>query len=92
MTCEWLRLPGGGTAIVKYAGRRAQTCACGKPSTRLCDWKLRPEEQRRRLKSVTCDRPLCDSCTHSPAPDKDLCPSHATLWRARSATNHHNKE
>jgi hypothetical protein len=33
----------------------------------------------------TCDRLICVGCTHSPAPDKDLCPEHAAIWKARSA-------
>lgn len=77
MPCSHVKLPGGLSAIVCTSGRR-QRCACGQLSTRLCDWKV-PEKA-----SGTCDRPLCATCTHVPAPDKDLCPAHAAEWKARS--------
>jgi hypothetical protein len=76
MPCEVIHLPGGGTAIVCSRGRR-QRCACGKPATLLCDWKVKGK------RSGTCDKPLCASCSHSPAPEKDLCPEHAADWKAR---------
>lgn len=79
MTCEHVSLPGGATAIVCSSGRR-QRCKCGRPATLLCDWKVKTK------KSGTCDAPLCSSCTTSPAPDKDLCPTHAAefeKWRRR---------
>ena len=31
------------------------------------------------------DKPICDRCTHSPAPDKDLCPAHAKQWQEMKA-------
>jgi hypothetical protein len=79
MTCEFVQLPGGGTAIICTAGRRKR-CACGRLATLACDWKAP------RKKSGTCDAPICDRCTTSPAPDKDLCAKHATAleeWKAR---------
>ena len=80
MTCEWIQLPGGGTAIVKFSGRRKpKPCACGRPSTLLCDWKTRATPHD----IATCDAPLCDRCTYSPAKDKDLCPKHAAMWKER---------
>lgn len=77
MPCNVVALPDGGTAFVCSSGRR-QRCACDRPSTRLCDWKV---PSRR---SGTCDKPLCDRCTHVPAPDKDLCPGHAKAWQERN--------
>lgn len=77
MTCERVILPDGTAAIV-CSGRRRKRCACGRPATRLCDWKL-------RSRSGTCDTPLCAACTASPAPDKDLCPAHAAAWAERQA-------
>jgi hypothetical protein len=41
---------------------------------RLCDWKL--------LSGKDCDRSLCEYCTTSPAPEKDLCPEHALAYKA----------
>lgn len=82
MTCQPIRLPGGGTAIV-CSSRRRQRCGCGRPATRLCDWRVEGK------RSGTCDRPLCTSCASSPAPDKDLCAEHVRAfeqWRdARAA-------
>ena len=69
-----------GTLIhVHYGYRGNQTaprpCAvCGWISERLCDWKLSGGRD--------CDRPLCAACATSPAPDKDLCPQHARLYKA----------
>ena len=79
MTCEHVTLPGGGAAIVCSSTRR---CKCGRKAALLCDWKVPTK------KSGTCDRPICTSCTTSPAPDKDLCPNHAiefAAWKASRA-------
>lgn len=76
MTCDRVAMPGGGTAIVCSATRR---CKCRRRATLLCDWKV-PERA-----SGTCDAPLCDRCTTSPTPGKDLCSKHAqafAVWKA----------
>lgn len=78
MPCTVTTLPGGQRAIVCTARGRQKRCGCGNPSTKLCDWKV-PSK-----KSGTCDAPLCERCTHVPAPDKDLCPQHAAEWKARA--------
>lgn len=75
MACEHVLLPGGGHAIVCSRGPR-ERCACGRPATLLCDWKVPAN------RSGTCDAPICASCTTSPAPEKDLCARHAAEWRA----------
>jgi hypothetical protein len=75
MTCEHVSLPGGGSAIV-CSSRRRQRCKCGRPATLLCDWKV-PSK-----KSGTCDAPICDQCTTSPAAGKDVCPKHAPELKA----------
>jgi hypothetical protein len=80
MTCTPISLPNGARAIV-CGTRRRQRCKCGRPATLLCDWKLKQPATGR-----TCDKPLCESCATSPAPDKDLCPEHALAfgeWKAR---------
>lgn len=78
MACEHISMPGGGYAIV-CGTRSRQRCACGAPATRLCDWKVPGR------RSGTCDKPLCPSCSTTPAAEKDLCPDHARAfetWRA----------
>lgn len=73
MTCEHVTLPDGTRAIVCSSGRR-KLCKCGRAATLLCDWKVPAK------KSGTCDAPICDRCTTSPAPDKDLCREHAKAY------------
>jgi hypothetical protein len=80
MTCERISLPSGGAAIVCGPRQRHRRCSqCGRPAPLLCDWKTPAR------RSGTCDAPLCEGCTTSPAPDKDLCPAHAAEWEARKA-------
>lgn len=67
-----------GSAIVCGPKARQKRCACGAPATLLCDWKV-----VRNAKKGTCDVPICEACTHKPAPDKDLCPAHAAEWAER---------
>lgn len=77
MICERVTLPNGAAAIV-CSSRKRQRCACGRPATLLCDWKVPG-------KSGTCDAPICTACATSPAPGKDLCAVHARTfaeWRA----------
>lgn len=85
MVCTHVALPGGGSAIVCGTKQRKKPCVqCGKPSDLLCDWKMRDAARSVREKgSPTCDAPICAACSHSPAPDKDLCPTHANEWKAR---------
>lgn len=85
MACERVPMPGGGYAIVCGTRSRRQRCACGKPATLLCDWKV-PE-----CRSGTCDAPICASCALSPAPEKDLCPTHAAAFREWSAQRQTNR-
>lgn len=69
MNCERVTFPDGGVAIV-CGSRTRKRCTCGRRATLECDWKV-PSR-----KSGTCDAPICESCTMSPAPEKDLCPKH----------------
>lgn len=80
MPCDRVTLPDGTAAIVCSRGPRRARCACGKPATRLCDWKVPGR------RSGTCDAPICASCATSPAPDKDICPAHAPALRAWQET------
>ncbi len=77
MVCTYVRLPDGGTAIVCGPKPRLKRCGCGsgKAGDLLCDWKL--------VGGGTCDAKICAACTTSPAPNKDLCPTHAAQWQAR---------
>lgn len=80
---------GGNVGWLRMAGKRPRACRCGAPATRLCDWKIVGEYEVQRVpgqhpKQATCDEPLCDCCTSSPAPGKDLCPTHAAQWKART--------
>lgn len=89
MACEHVELPGGGTAIICGPRQPHQKCQCKRRATLLCDWKIPGAEEFSLVKAGTvtgtCDAPLCDRCTSSPAPDKDLCPKHAAKWAARRA-------
>jgi hypothetical protein len=82
------RGPGGVVGFLRMSGKRPPVCGCGCIATRECDWKIKSSDAApapRAAKSKlgrTCDAPLCDVCTWSPAPDKDLCPAHAKQWRA----------
>lgn len=77
MTCHHVQLENGARAIICTSERKKRCVQCGKPADLLCDWKV---PSRR---SGTCDKPICGNCTHSPAPDKDLCPDHAAEWKGR---------
>ncbi|QCI92284.1 hypothetical protein [Novosphingobium sp. EMRT-2] len=77
MACEVVELPGGRRAIVCGPRQPRRKCQCGNPATLECDWKVPAR------RSGTCDKPLCPTCTHVPAPGKDLCPAHAAMWKAR---------
>ena len=82
MTCTVIETGTGTRAIVCTSGRAARCVSCGKRAPLLCDWKV---PSRR---SGTCDKPICASCTHSPAPGKDLCPDHASQWCQRQESRH----
>jgi hypothetical protein len=73
MHCTYVKL-GNVTALVCSAKRIERCIGCGAPADRLCDWKMGRDR--------TCDRPVCAKCSHQPAPDKDLCPAHASAWAA----------
>lgn len=81
MACVYITLPDGTRAIV--CGLRVKKCKCGRRADRECDWKVPGK------KSGTCDKPVCSACSVSPAPEKDLCPTHAAMWAVdpRNPTN-----
>ena len=71
-----MKFEDGTTAIIYGARQKRQFCACGRVSSKLCDWKV-PEK-----KSGTCDRPICDKHALSVAPDRDLCPEHQKAFES----------
>lgn len=86
MTCHFVSLPGGLTAIVCTCRRASARCRCGRKATLLCDWKVASR------KSGTCDAPLCPSCAALPDPElwpeKHLCADHLAAWWQRLAQLH----
>lgn len=94
MKCTSVLLPQGVRAIVctsgRRVGRRRNCSVCGAyvpvSDQRLCDWKLAPVKELGR-KPVTCDTLMCPKCSFVPAPDKDLCPTHADIWKNRLENN-----
>ena len=74
MPCHHIDLGNGTGAIVCTGRARIRRCACGRPADRLCDWKVPTK------KSGTCDKPVCSQCSTSPAPEKDLCATHAEAF------------
>lgn len=59
---------------------------CGKPSTRLCDFREYEKRTytdsygRKTTKGITsintCDKPMCNECTNSTELDVDYCDEH----------------
>ena len=70
MICQKVDFGNGVRGFVCSSGKRKR-CKCGRAANLLCDWKV-PER-----KSGTCDEPICERCSTSPAPGKDLCSNHA---------------
>ena len=73
MVCTPIKLEGGMTAIVCCGRGRKRRCACERPATLLCDWKVG--------KGKTCDRPICTGCAKEVAHDKHLCREHQVAYR-----------
>ncbi len=84
MRCDYVPLPNGQFAIACSSGRkRPRPCSkCGRPSSKLCDWK-KPYPNGER--PSTCDAPICVDCGTHVGPDRDLCPAHALEWGSRLA-------
>ena len=78
MTCEWIRMPDGTTAIACSRGRRRPApCSvpgCNRPHSVLCDVAV-----VRRGRKKTCDAKLCPAHAKHVGPDRDACPAHAAL-------------
>ena len=68
---EWIKLPDGGVAHVRYSGRRPKLrhCQhCGRRATKQCDFRV--------AKGGTCDKWLCAGCAVPQGPNRDYCPDH----------------
>jgi hypothetical protein len=75
MPCSWLKLPGGGVAIVKHGKSRAPRCKfCPLTSTKLCDAIV---GKTLGGEAITCDAPICSTCARNVGPEKDFCPNHS---------------
>ena len=84
MHCSHVKV--GDTAAIICGPKRIRSCiVCRAPATRECDWRLDRVRYPRKSGSHTCDAGLCAQHTFSPAPDKDLCPNHVTLWENHPA-------
>ena len=72
MKCERVDLGKGSYAWICKRGVRARQCACGGVAVALCDGPVMSRKSR------TCDAPVCAKCRVHTAPDRDLCPAHAS--------------
>lgn len=71
-----MKMPNGAGAIICTGRGKTKKCACGRTSTKLCDFPLSPVAQVTHKR--TCDKPLCDNCAHHvPGKDLDYCGEHA---------------
>lgn len=69
MPCQWVKLPGGGVAVVKYGALRRKRCRyCATDAAFLCDWPLETGK--------TCDRLLCGTHAHEVGTGRHCCPEH----------------
>lgn len=76
MPCEWIKLPGGGVAHVRYAKPPLKKCQwCQRLSTKLCDFVVSPPEQVTHRR--TCDARMCEDHAKSVGANLDYCPDHA---------------
>lgn len=74
MTCEWVKMPGGGMAMVCGPRQRAPRRKCCVPGCRSrsgfqCDF---PTGRGR-----TCNRYVCDAHRSAQGEGIDFCPEHA---------------
>jgi hypothetical protein len=77
MPCNIYRSDDGKIQVIVCGRGRSKRCKCGRPATKLCDYKLTGPKT-----GLTCDVPLCNHCSTSAGPDFDLCPVHARMRTA----------
>jgi hypothetical protein len=81
VTCEWIQLPGGGSAVVCSSSRAVRCSVCGTLSKaiKLCDGPPPPGVKRK-----TCDAKVCPKCAlHVEGQDIDYCPPCAAARAAK---------
>lgn len=74
MSCDYIKAPGGGVAIVCSRTRRRKCVACHLAGGFQCDWKV--------SEGKTCDRFICAEHAQEVAPGKHLCPVHQEAYKA----------
>lgn len=85
MSCEHVKFPGGGAAIVCGRGRKPPRCGwCVTRSQFLCDWKVGKNADG---SAKTCDKPLCAEHAQEVAPEKHLCPEHQQTYKEWKAAH-----
>jgi hypothetical protein len=75
MTCSIVKLPGGGTAIVKHSPARFSRCKFCEgrgAATLLCDFVI---TKTLGGDQITCDAKVCEVCARREG-GKDFCPNH----------------
>ena len=81
MTCSVIKLPGGGTAIVKHSPSRLPRCkfcpvlhdgSGALPATLLCDFEV---AETLGGAPITCNAKMCVRCARREG-EKDFCPNH----------------
>ena len=73
MPCSFIRLPGGGSAII-CGPKRVNFCFyCPEPSTIQCDYPVPPTGR-------ACDRSTCRQHARALSPTLDYCQDHAPLY------------
>jgi hypothetical protein len=63
-----------GNAILCSRTAEKRCIYCGRPSSKLCDFRLTGAKA-----GNTCDAPMCANCTTSGGPDVDYCRPHAKM-------------
>ncbi len=77
MSCQ--PLPGGGFICGRRESRQpCQSVGCDRPHVALCDFPLEGA-----AKGKTCDRKMCASHRGKVGPDRDYCPAHLALAKAK---------
>ena len=73
MPCDFVKLPGGGHAIIRRSRRpNCQFCKL-REHTKLCDFKVKVGDVGH---TKTCDAKMCDVCATNVGPELDYCPNH----------------
>lgn len=78
MTCQWIKMPDGGHAILCNARRTRARCSvagCKELSAKQCDYPRSPQK--------TCDRHLCAKHAVPMGDNVDWCPDHPRLPQAQ---------